>query len=120
MNIEQFKEEYPNISQKTKIIINCHQCKKEKNIYREKAMENILKNTNYTCASCVKINEYKIKPRSKETNEKISLSNIGKKFSQETKIKMSEARKLFYETNEGKEHKKKLSILTSEGHSKNK
>lgn len=42
------------------------------------------------------------------------------KRSQETCAKMAEAKKAFYETEKGKELKKKLSVMTAENHSQNK
>jgi len=48
---------------------------------------------------------------SDETKRKMSLANIGKHSSDETKRKMSESKYVFYETQEGKELKAKLSKI---------
>lgn len=120
MNINQFRETYKDFTQKQKIKINCNVCQKEHCINREKAEQNILKHGFYIDRSCSMKMHHQKSPRGDDTKEKQRQGRLGKTQSSESKKKMSESKKEFYKTTEGKSLKRKLSYLTAQKHSLNK
>jgi hypothetical protein len=122
MNLNDFMSLYATYSQKQKVLVKC-KCGREKEILRERALDNIKNlenNGEYVCRSCSTKNSHAKFPRGEETRRKQSEAAKGTKKSEETKAKMSEAKKKFYQTPEGEQLRKKLSKSTSEQHSSNK
>jgi len=108
MNKEEFLKLYPTQSQKMVVEVRCN-CGKENDILKEKALDNIEKHGDYTCASCVQTG----KKHTDETKAKISQSKLRKPFSDETKKKMSESRTKMFQTEKGIALRKKLSKYTA-------
>lgn len=109
MNLEEFKDKYKNNRFRDKIFISCSVdgCENQTITNKDSAARNIKKHGVFKCRTCC---------YTEEGRKKISEINSYKR-SPETCKKMAEAKKAFYETDEGKELKKKLSIMTAENHS---
>jgi hypothetical protein len=109
MNFEEFRAAYENNSFREKISISCSVdgCENQAITNKDSAARNIKKNGVFKCRTCC---------YTEEGRKKISVTNSYKR-SPETRQKMAEAKKEFYETEKGKELKKKLSIMTAENHS---
>ena len=121
MNLAEFKETYKAFGSHSKIDIKCNEC--EKVVLKTKkdaAKRNIIKNGVYICRSCSMKKNHVENPRDDSTKEKQRIGRLGKKHSNESKKKMSEARKAFFKTKAGEEHKKQLSKLAAQGHAENK
>ncbi|RDJ35592.1 MAG: hypothetical protein DWQ19_12305 [Crenarchaeota archaeon] len=104
MNLIEFNELYGSLSVKETVTVKCL-CGQENKILKEKALDNIAKNENYICRSCA-IKDHSV---SEDTREKISRKLIGISRSAETREKMSQAKKEFYQTERGKACKELLS-----------
>lgn len=115
MNNNEFMAMYGNVSQKTKVLVKC-KCGVEKNIYREKAKDNIDNNGEYRCGSCSATKWHSENPMSEETKEKLKKGRLGKKHTEESKLEMSKSKKEYFKTEEGKLAKVKLSALAAEQH----
>lgn len=109
-----------NCCMKDKIYISCSLCKEINFSMKEKIMLNIEKNGHYQCKSCGLKEAYKKKPISQETKNKISSAHIGKKFSLESRQKMSESKKALFKTEHGLTLKNKLALKAIKQHSEGK
>lgn len=109
MNFEEFRAAYKKNSFREKISISCSidGCKNQTITNKDSAARNIKKHGVFKCRTCC---------YTEEGRKKISETNSYKR-SPETCQKMAEAKKAFYRTEEGKQLKKKLSIMTAENHS---
>lgn len=112
MNMEDMKNNYSDFLSTDRITIVCgvDGCEGVETLRKDSAALNIKKNGVFKCRTCCYTEEGK---------RKIGEANSYKR-SQETCDKMAEAKKAFYETDKGKELKKKLSVMTAENHSTNK
>jgi len=119
MTKDEFDQQYGNYSQKQRIDVWCNKCSKSVNTVREKAAENVEKNGCYVCRRC----------RMSEVNPNRTWTAAGKQRiaeatsrprSAETRRKMSESRKRFFQTPAGQEHKLARSRDAALGHSQNK
>ena len=112
MNIQDFENQYRKFRCRERICVPCgtEGCNTLSCTNKDSALRNIKKNGIFKCRSCCFTEEGK-----KKMGEASSY-----KRSPETCQKMAEAKKAFYETEKGKELKKKLSVMTAETHSTNK
>jgi len=112
MTIEKFYEQYKSFSLNNDIIIECENagCHHREKLKKSSAINNINRNSIFKCRSC---------SYTADGRNKISAATSYSR-SDETRKKMSDAKKLFYKTPAGLEHKKSLSLSTSRGHVHNK
>jgi hypothetical protein len=112
MNLEEFESKYEQYGFRDKISISCSTsgCENQTLTNKDSAVRNIKKHGAFKCRTCC---------YTEEGRKKISETNSYKR-SPETCQKMADAKKAFYETEKGKELKKKLSVMTAENHSTNK
>lgn len=112
MNLEEFEQKYEQYGFRDKISITCgvEGCGNQSSTNKDSAVRNIRKHGIFKCRSCC---------YTEEGRKKIS-DVTSYKRSPETCGKMAEAKKAFYETEKGKELKKKLSVMAAENHSQNK
>lgn len=112
MNIIEFQEKFSNFGWSDKVIISCccEGCDKISAINKSSAIRNIKKNGVFKCRSCC---------FSEDGKKKIG-QNSSYSRSEDTRKKMSEAKKSFYNTPRGVEYKMLLSKETAAGHAKNK
>lgn len=120
MFLEEFDQKFKSIGMKHRLDIQCSDCNEERNVVKEKARATILFKGRYLCRSCSMKQRHIDTPFTKETTEKLRSGRLGKKHSQESKDRMSRAKKAFFQTPAGKALKQKLSLLTAKGHSENK
>ena len=108
MNIEEFKKQYEAFKCRERICVPCNTegCSKSSHTNKDSAIRNIMKHGVFKCRACC---------FTEEGRKKMGQASSYKR-SQKTCQKMAEAKKVFYETEEGKELKKKLSIMTAENH----
>ena len=109
MNLKQFDEIYKNAFNNEQINIKCDCCNKTEARKRHSARKNIKRNGMFRCRSCC---------YTEEGRQRISEATSYTR-SDETKQKMSVAKKEFYQSKEGIELKNKLSILTAYKNSNN-
>ncbi len=109
MNLEEFKNKYKKHRFRDKISISCsvEGCENKTTTNKDSAVRNIKKHGVFKCRTCC---------YTEGGRKKISETNSYKR-SPETCKKMAEAKKAFYETEEGKLLKKKLSVMVAENHS---
>lgn len=112
MTLEEFNKQYQEYRSRDKIQIQCGNigCLRHDIQNKDSAARNIKKNGFFKCRMCC---------YTPEGRKRISEANSYKR-SEETKKKMSDAKKAFFKTEVGKEAKRKLSILTAKGHTVNK
>jgi hypothetical protein len=112
MNIEELEKKYEECGFRDKICVPCdiEGCGRHSWTNKDSAIRNIRKNGFFRCRIC---------SYSDESRKKIAEASSYKR-SPETCQKMAEAKKAFYRTDEGKNLKKKLSIMAAENHSQNK
>lgn len=112
MILETFNEQYKDYRSRDKIQILCgvDGCNRFDVQNKDSAIRNIKKNGLFRCRIC---------SYTPEGRKRISEANSYKR-SDDTKQKMSDAKKAFFQTPAGIEAKKKLSLLTAKGHSENK
>lgn len=112
MSIQDFEDQYRKFRCRERICVPCgtEGCNTLSYTNKDSALRNIKKNGIFKCRSCCFTEEGK-----KKMGEASSY-----KRSPETCQKMAEAKKAFYETEKGKELKKKLSVMTAENHSTHK
>jgi len=118
MDLEEFEKEYAAFGSRQNIEIICEKCGEFQHPQKHKAKDNIRKNGGYFCWLC----------RVKEANPKRKYTKVGLrriaeatsyKRSDETKKKMSDAKKAFFQTPAGKALKSKLARLAARGHAEN-
>lgn len=119
MTIEEFNSMYANKTSKQKVETICEQCHLLVESNKEKAAANIKQNGRYVCRKCRMAETAPNRVYSAEARQKIAEA-ASKPRSEETRRKMSEAKKRFYESKAGKEWKLGQSQLTAKGHSENK
>jgi len=112
MNMEEMEKAYCDFHSADRITIVCgvDGCKGVETLRKDSAALNIKKNGVFKCRTCCYTEEGK---------KKIGEANSYKR-SQKTCQKMAEAKKAFYETEKGKDLKKKLSEIAAAGHAVNK
>lgn len=112
MNLEEFEKQYATFRCRAKICVPCstEECGQLCHTNKDSAVRNIKKHGVFKCRTCC---------FTEEGRKKISEATSYKR-SQETCDKMAAAKKAFYDTEKGKELKKKLSVMTAENHSTNK
>jgi hypothetical protein len=120
MNLQEFEEKFKAIGVKHEVDLNCDDCDKQRTLKKENAIRIIKKWGKFTCASCSMKSHHKQAPHSEESYKKVSEALTGIVRSEETKLKMSEAKKTFFTTPEGEALKLKLSLLAAQGHADNK
>lgn len=113
----EFDKIYGSLGVKSIVAVKCL-CGRAKEIVKEKALENMEINGHYSCMSCSQKKSHAENPRNKESHQKTSDALKGIKRSDETKKKMSEAKILFYQTEEGIRNKQYLSRLAAIQNSK--
>lgn len=118
MNETEFESKFGQLAWNAKVLMKC-ECGNERLIRKDKARANVQKNGKYICQSCRTRAAASTKVFSDTARKKISEATSYPR-SEETKQKMSEGRKAFFQTPEGQEAKRKLSILVSQGHAANK
>lgn len=112
MTLSEFHETYKTYGNRDKIQIQCEieGCNRHDVQNKDSIIRNINKNGLFKCRIC----SYTPEGR-KRISEATSYPR-----SEETKKKMSESRKAFWQTPAGDEARKRLSILTAQGHMDNK
>jgi hypothetical protein len=119
MNLQEFLNLYSSVGQKKKVKITCI-CGKEKELTKERILDNIKKHIDYTCRSCVMKKHYVNSPMQQETKDKISKSTKGKIVSKETREKMALSAYEKWASPKGQKQKENLSALAAKQHSKQK
>lgn len=112
VSLEKLDHLYPDFLSSDMVTIKCgvEGCDGVETLRKASAALNIKKNGVFKCRTCC---------FTEEGRKKISKATSYKR-SQETCDKMAKAKKAFYDTEKGKELKKKLSVMTAENHSTNK
>lgn len=112
MNLEEFEIKYEEYGFRDKISISCSTagCENQTLTNKDSAVRNIKKHGVFKCRTCC---------FTEEGRKKISKATSYKR-SQETCDKMAEAKKVFYDTDKGRDLKKKLSEIAAAGHAVNK
>lgn len=120
MFLEEFDAKFKSVGMKHYLDIQCSDCPAERTVMKEKARATILLKGRYLCRSCSMKQRHIDTPFTEDTIEKLRAGRTGKIHSDESKKKMSDAKKEFYTTPAGQELKQKLSLLAAKGHAENK
>lgn len=112
MNLDKFKSQYSGSKLTDTVHVACSVtgCLRIESLKKRSAIVNINRNGEFRCRSCSYTDEGKAKIGAATSYAR----------SEDTKLKMSAAKKAFYKTADGQAFKEKLSRLTATGHAKNK
>lgn len=117
--MEQFTQQYSQFTQKQVVEITCRKCLKETSLLKERAGENVKRNNGFVCRSC-RMSEVNPDRVWTERGRQAVAEAARRPRSAETRKKMSESRKKFFQTPAGQEHKLARSREVALGHSQNK
>jgi len=120
MYAKEFDILFNNYKSKERVPIQCEDCQSNNLRIKEKVKASIVKYGYWLCRSCSMKRSHTKNPTSDKTKQKQRIGRLGKKHSDASKQQMTRAKLSFYQTPQGTKLKKKLSILTSQGHAKNK
>jgi hypothetical protein len=112
MNLETFAIQYQSFDEEDQIVVSCDspECDRKDSLQKRSAYNNVARNGRFLCRSCSYTDEGKAKIGAATSYPR----------SDETKAKMSAAKKAYFTTDAGKEFKRRLSIMTALGHTQNK
>lgn len=112
MNLDEFETKYSEYHSHAKITIDC-ECPdcidRHRVVTKTTAKQTIKNNGKYYCRACSMKEYYKTNPDRSKCNKTISEKLTGIKRSEESRRKMSQSKKEYYQTDAGKETKKVLS-----------
>lgn len=118
MNLEEFESRYGNLTSRCKISIVCDRCSNPKSIQKYRAKNSIATIGQYVCQSCRTKEAAPFKHFSDAARKRMSEASSYPR-SDETKEKMSKAKKDYFKSPEGKALRARLSLLTAQGHARN-